>query len=89
MAVASGEVVAVVGATGRQGSAVVRHLLRDGWRVRALTRDPSGTAARTLHDLGAEVVRADTEAEVRQGRNVAGGGASRGAARRARRGRRP
>jgi uncharacterized protein YbjT (DUF2867 family) len=55
------DVVAVVGATGRQGSAVVRHLLQDGWRVRALTRQPSGAAARALRDRGAEVVRVDTE----------------------------
>ena len=50
-----------MGATGRQGSAVVRHLLRDRWRVRALTRDPSGAAARTLADLGAQIHRVDTE----------------------------
>ena len=53
--------VAVVGATGRQGSAVVRHLLRDGWGVRALTRDPSGAVARTLGGLGAELHRVDSE----------------------------
>ena len=53
--------MAVVGATGRQGSAVVRHLLRDGWHVRALTRDPSGRAARALAEQGAEVHRVDTE----------------------------
>jgi uncharacterized protein YbjT (DUF2867 family) len=54
-------VVAVVGATGRQGSAVVRHLLRDRWRVHALTREPSGAAARALADQGAQIQRADTE----------------------------
>jgi uncharacterized protein YbjT (DUF2867 family) len=53
--------VAVVGATGRQGSAVCRHLLRDGWRVRALTRNPSSAAARTLADQGAEVHQVDSE----------------------------
>jgi uncharacterized protein YbjT (DUF2867 family) len=55
------EVVAVVGATGRQGSAVVRHLLDEGWRVRALTRDPSSAASRALRDRGAEVHRVDAE----------------------------
>ncbi len=55
------DVVAVVGATGRQGSAVVRHLLHDGWRVRALTRHPSRPAARRLREAGAQVVRVDTE----------------------------
>jgi uncharacterized protein YbjT (DUF2867 family) len=54
-------VVAVVGATGRQGSAVVRHLLKDGWRVRALTRNPSSDAAQVLRALGADVQQADTE----------------------------
>ena len=54
-------IVAVVGATGRQGSAVVRHLLEDGWRVRALTRDPASAAAQRLRDRGAELVRVDTE----------------------------
>lgn len=57
----SEDVVAVVGATGRQGTAVVRHLLRDGWSVRALTRHPSSAAAQALHDLGAELHRVDTE----------------------------
>jgi uncharacterized protein YbjT (DUF2867 family) len=41
----SADLVAVIGATGRQGSAVVRHLLRNKWRVRALTRDPSSADA--------------------------------------------
>jgi len=52
-------VVAVTGATGRQGGAVARHLLSSGWRVRALTRRPDRPAARALAALGAEVVRAD------------------------------
>src|SRR5215203_2822939 len=51
--------VAVVGATGRQGSAVTRHLLADGWHVRALTRRPDGTAAQQLATLGAEVIQAE------------------------------
>ncbi|MPY99038.1 MAG: NAD(P)H-binding protein [Actinophytocola sp.] len=56
---ADDRLVAVTGATGRQGSAVTRHLLRDGWRVRALTRTPDSDRARALTDLGADVVRAD------------------------------
>jgi uncharacterized protein YbjT (DUF2867 family) len=51
--------IVVTGATGRQGGAVARHLLRDGWRVRALTRSPSGPKARALAALGAEVVYGD------------------------------
>jgi uncharacterized protein YbjT (DUF2867 family) len=57
----SADVVAVIGATGRQGSAVVRHLLRNEWRVRALTRDPSSAASRALRDWGAELHRVNTE----------------------------
>jgi uncharacterized protein YbjT (DUF2867 family) len=49
-------VIAVLGATGRQGGAVVRHLLADGWRVRALTRAPESDRGRRLKELGAEVV---------------------------------
>jgi uncharacterized protein YbjT (DUF2867 family) len=51
--------IVVTGATGHQGGAVTRHLLRDGWRVRALTRDPSSAKARSLAALGAEVVQGD------------------------------
>ncbi|WP_433356379.1 NmrA/HSCARG family protein [Microtetraspora malaysiensis] len=53
--------VVVVGATGLQGRAVTRHLLHDGWRVRALTRDLNGTQAQALACAGAEVVRAQME----------------------------
>jgi uncharacterized protein YbjT (DUF2867 family) len=52
-------VVAVTGATGRQGGAVVEHLLADGWRVRGLTRHPDSAAARRVAALGAELVTAD------------------------------
>jgi uncharacterized protein YbjT (DUF2867 family) len=51
--------IVVTGATGHQGGAVTRHLLQDGWQVRALTRDPTSAKARTLAALGAEVVRGD------------------------------
>ncbi len=52
-------VVAVLGATGRQGGAVARHLLAEGWRVRAITRRPKGKPAQRLAALGAEVIQAD------------------------------
>ncbi len=55
-------VVAVVGATGQQGGAVVRSLLASGgWTVRAVVRDPGSDAARALADDGAELVRADLD----------------------------
>jgi uncharacterized protein YbjT (DUF2867 family) len=59
VAASRGETIVVTGATGRQGGAVTRHLLRDGWRVRALTRKTDGAKAKALSALGAEVVRAD------------------------------
>jgi uncharacterized protein YbjT (DUF2867 family) len=57
--VAGDRVVVVTGAPGRQGGAVARHLLSDGWRVRAFTRKPQGKPARRLAALGAEVVGAN------------------------------
>jgi uncharacterized protein YbjT (DUF2867 family) len=52
-------VIVVTGATGHQGGAVTRHLLRAGWYVRALTRNVSSSSARELGRLGAEVVQGD------------------------------
>jgi uncharacterized protein YbjT (DUF2867 family) len=51
--------IVVTGATGLQGSAVTRHLLSSGWRVRALTRNPQSKKAQALSALGAEVVQGD------------------------------
>lgn len=51
----------VTGATGKQGGAVVRQLLRRGFKVRALTRHPEQPAARALAELGAELARADMD----------------------------
>lgn len=51
--------ILVTGATGRQGGAVVRHLLKDGWKVRALTRHPDQPAARTLREMGVEICQGD------------------------------
>jgi uncharacterized protein YbjT (DUF2867 family) len=55
------KIIAVIGATGQQGGAVARHLLTEGWAVRALTRDPAKSAAQALAAAGAEVVRADSD----------------------------
>ncbi len=54
-------IIAVLGATGQQGGAVVRRLLADEWKVRGLTRDPDKVAARDLVNLGVEVVPGDME----------------------------
>lgn len=59
--------IAVLGATGRMGGATARHLLADGWQVRAVTRKPDGPRARALAAAGAQVVRADMEDRVSLG----------------------
>lgn len=51
--------VLVTGATGAQGGAVARALLREGWPVRALTRRPDSDAASALRRAGAEIVGGD------------------------------
>lgn len=53
--------VLVTGATGRQGGSVVRHMLEQGFQLRALTRNPGEKAARALAEQGVEVVRGDLE----------------------------
>lgn len=51
--------VLVTGATGQQGGAVARELLRRGRPVRVLVRDPGAPAARELGIRGAELVTGD------------------------------
>jgi uncharacterized protein YbjT (DUF2867 family) len=61
---ANKKIIAVVGATGAQGSGLVRAILNDpsgGFAVRALTRDTSSEKAQELAKLGAEVVAADVD----------------------------
>ncbi len=54
--------VLVVGATGRQGGAVINHMLPTGWRLRALTREsPSQPRAQELAARGIEVMQGDLE----------------------------
>ncbi|KAL7891951.1 hypothetical protein HDV63DRAFT_415581 [Trichoderma sp. SZMC 28014] len=57
-------IVAVVGATGSQGGAVVMELLKfpEKYRVRGLTRDVTKPAAQLLSAKGVEVVSADLSA---------------------------
>ena len=60
------KIIAVVGATGAQGSGLVRAILADpsgGFSARAITRDPNSEKARELARLGAEVVAGDVDDE--------------------------
>ena len=53
--------VLVTGATGKQGGALARLLLKKGYRVRALTRNPDSPAAQELKRLGAELAVGNLE----------------------------
>ena len=58
------KIIAVLGATGSQGSGLVRAILADpngGFTARAITRDPSKDKAKALAAAGAEVVSADLD----------------------------
>jgi uncharacterized protein YbjT (DUF2867 family) len=54
-------IVLVTKATGRQGGSVAHQMLAQGWKLRALSRDPAGAAAKAVADQGVEVVRGDLE----------------------------
>ncbi|MFD2865550.1 NmrA/HSCARG family protein [Mucilaginibacter antarcticus] len=57
--------IVVCGATGNQGGAVARYLLREEcWEVVALTRDPDSRAAKQLATMGARIFKADTNSQV-------------------------
>lgn len=52
--------ITVFGATGNQGGAVARSLLKNpSFKVRALTRNPNSEASQALASQGAEVQQAD------------------------------
>ncbi|KAI1273129.1 hypothetical protein F5Y07DRAFT_411926 [Xylaria sp. FL0933] len=56
----SKKTIAVIGATGNQGSSVARTFSSlPNWHVRAITRDPSSEKAKELASLGCEVYQAD------------------------------
>ncbi len=58
------KIIAVIGATGAQGSGLVRAILEDPsgeFAVRAITRDVNSDKAKELAKLGAEVVAADVD----------------------------
>ncbi|GAA4378948.1 NmrA/HSCARG family protein [Agromyces bauzanensis] len=53
--------ILVIGATGQQGGAVARELLRGGHEVRALTRSPGSAAAQALARRGARLAEGDLD----------------------------
>jgi uncharacterized protein YbjT (DUF2867 family) len=58
------KIIAVVGATGQQGSGLVKAILADpagGFAARAIARDPNSDKAKELARLGAEVVAWDVD----------------------------
>ncbi|KAI1145101.1 NAD(P)-binding protein [Nemania diffusa] len=60
MASTTKKIIAVIGATGRQGSSVARTFSAlPNWHVRAITRQPSSEKATQLADLGCELLQAD------------------------------
>jgi uncharacterized protein YbjT (DUF2867 family) len=72
---ANRKIIAVVGATGAQGSGLVRAILRDTsgeFAARALTRNPGSDKAKALADAGAEVVAADVDDEASLAQAFAG-----------------
>jgi len=69
------KIIAVVGATGQQGSGLVKAILADpagGFAARAITRDPNSDKAKELARLGAEVVAGDVDDEESLKRAFAG-----------------
>jgi uncharacterized protein YbjT (DUF2867 family) len=60
------KIIAIVGATGAQGSGLVRAILADAggqFAARAITRDPNSDKAKALASGGVEVVAADVDDE--------------------------
>jgi len=53
--------ILVTGATGKQGGAVLRHLVGGAFKLRALTRKPEGEAAQALAAQGVDVIQGDLD----------------------------
>ncbi|KAF2755263.1 NAD(P)-binding protein [Pseudovirgaria hyperparasitica] len=58
----SKKIVTVLGLTGKQGSSVANHFLKENrWQVRGITRDPESEKAKAWSARGVEVVRAELD----------------------------
>ena len=53
------KIILVAGATGNQGGAVARHLVKAGFTVKGLTRNPNSESAERLRAAGIEPVKGD------------------------------
>ena len=51
--------IVVCGATGGLGGSVARHMLKEGWKVRGITRNKDSAGAKALVEAGAELASAD------------------------------
>lgn len=51
--------IVVCGATGGLGGSVARRMLKEGWKVRGITRNKESTGAKALVEAGAELASAD------------------------------
>lgn len=59
------KIIVVTGATGSQGGGVMNIMKSQaGWKVRALTRDPTSDAAKKLAEEGIELLQGDLDDEV-------------------------
>ncbi len=57
----SDKTILVTGITGKQGGAVARSLLKDGWKVRGLSRNLNKPEVKALQESGIDVVQGDMD----------------------------
>ena len=55
------KIILVVGATGTQGGSVIKHLLKQNWKVQGLTRNPESEKAKILASQGVEILQGDLD----------------------------
>ncbi|MFS1524509.1 NmrA/HSCARG family protein [Microbulbifer sp. 2304DJ12-6] len=53
------KIIVVIGATGKQGGAVIKHLLKTDFAIKAVSRSLDGPGAQKLRKMGIEVVQGD------------------------------
>jgi uncharacterized protein YbjT (DUF2867 family) len=55
------KIIFIAGATGNQGGAVARNLVRNGFSIKALTRNPASAKAQKLKEINAEIIKGDLD----------------------------